>query len=380
VRRWIVVVTAIGVASIGAHTASCSLLAQAREAPSAVPPARPDISAVAQATPEEFVRAAGDGNLRLVRQFLESGFDPNSRNRDGFTPIIWAAGQGHLSVVTALVRSGASVDASSLDGTTALIAAASGGRTEILPFLLKSRAAIDARRGDGQTALIRASAENEIGAVRLLLAQRADIEAADSRGMTSLMYASANLGPDDPDGRTLPLVKLLLSAGADSNHSALDGSTALSWAARRGEEAIVRTLLGSGAKVDVADANGRTALMHAALGVAGPSTAALLIQHGASIQARDREDSTATILAARRRTPGVLKVLLENQANPNARNNQGLTALMESVRFGRYENAKLLIDAGADPAVRDARGRTAVDIARERHDTVTLDLLNRPSH
>jgi len=76
----------------------------------------------------------------------------------------------------------------------------------------------------------------------------------------------------------------------------------------------------------------------------------------------------------------VLKVLLGNQANPNARNNQGLTALMESVRFGRYENAKLLIDAGADPAVRDARGRTAVDIARERHDTVTLDLLNRPSH
>jgi len=53
---------------------------------------------------------------------------------------------------------------------------------------------------------------------------------------------------------------------------------------------------------------------------------------------------------------------------------------MESVRFGRYENAKLLIDAGADPTVRDARGRTAVDIARERHDTVTLDLLNRPSH
>jgi len=328
-------------------------------------------------TAETFVSLAAQGDLRAVRLFLDSGLSPDARNRDGFTALIWSAGQGRLPVVNALLARGGDINATSEDRTTALMAAASQGHVRIVRLLIARGAIIDARRADGQTALIRSAAENRNDSVKVLLASGADIEAADARGMTSLIYAAANIGAEDPDGLTLPVVETLLSRGARPDHRAGDGSTALAWAARKGEQAILQALISKNADVNSTDKDGRTPLMHAAMGGGAPSIAATLIARKANVNARDKQGTTALAMTARRRTAGMLRLLLANGADPNRRDNEGATPLFEATRFGRLENVRALLEGGADPGLQDSRGRTSADIAIANHQTAILAILTR---
>lgn len=328
-------------------------------------------------TPETFVTLAARGNLRAVELFLDSGLNPDARNRDGFTALMWSAGQDRWPVVNALLARGANVNATSADSTTALIAAASQGHVRIVRLLIDRGATVDARRADGQTALIRASAENQNDSVKVLLAHGADIEAGDARGMTSLIYASANMSAEDPDGATLPLVQTLLSRGARPEHRAADGSTALAWAARKGEESILHALISKNGDVNAADNDGETPLMHAALGRGTPSIAEALIARGADVNAQDTQGTTALAFSARRRTAGMLKVLLENGADSNSRNNEGTTPLIEATRLGRVDNVKTLLERGADSRLKDNHGRTAADIAKANHQSAILAILSQ---
>jgi len=69
-------------------------------------------------------------------------------------------------------------------------------------------------------------------------------------------------------------------------------------AAETGDLATVRRLLRAGAKVDIRNAEGRTALQAAALG-GQAETLRLLLEKGADLNAKDRSDQTALMLAVR---------------------------------------------------------------------------------
>jgi ankyrin repeat protein len=56
------------------------------------------------------------------------------------------------------------------------------------------------------------------------------------------------------------VIKDLLASGADVNHANHAGTTALHWAALEGHTGIVRVLLDAGARPDLKDVNGHTAL------------------------------------------------------------------------------------------------------------------------
>jgi len=81
-------------------------------------------------------------------------------------------------------------------------------------------------------------------------------------------------------------VETLLSNGARVDLKAADGSTALMWAARKGEEAIVQALLARGANVNAKDGDGRTPLIYAARGKTPPRIAEALIAGGADVNMR----------------------------------------------------------------------------------------------
>src|SRR5262245_39438969 len=155
---------------------------------------------------EVFVTCAARGNARAIELFLAAGLSPNSRNRDGFTPLIWAAGQGHTQIVQTLLENGADVNAKSSDATTTLMAAASQGQVGAIELLLNRGAEIEAQRADGWTPLIWAAAVGQNRSVDTLIARGANIEARDADGNTALVYASANLTDENPNGETLPVV------------------------------------------------------------------------------------------------------------------------------------------------------------------------------
>lgn len=92
---------------------------------------------------------------------------------------------------------------------------------------------------------------------------RSAIRRGDAQTVVALLQAGA-----DPNGGSFPplfaagepaVVKALIAAGAHVNASA-DGEPLLTWAVRSGRADTVAVLLDAGARVDAADAQGKTAL------------------------------------------------------------------------------------------------------------------------
>jgi ankyrin repeat protein len=143
----------------------------------------------------------------------------------------------------------------------------------------------------GATALLRAAHASDNETVELLLAHGALVDLPNAAGLTPLMAAAGlGLSPRSNRGRFkteqmgLESVRLLLAAGADINarinerrrlerepprdlggavrynsvHMPANGQTALHGAARHGWNDMVELLVANGARIDVADENGRT--------------------------------------------------------------------------------------------------------------------------
>jgi ankyrin repeat protein len=105
-----------------------------------------------------------------------------------------------------------------------------------------------------QTALMAAAFNSDEKLVKELIERKANVNIGSKFGMTALMYASG-----------LPVVKLLLRAGALVNDKNLSGRTALHYATQRADAEVVGALIDAGADVNAKDDNGMTALQIANL-------------------------------------------------------------------------------------------------------------------
>ena len=112
------------------------------------------------------------------------------------------------------------------------------------------------------------------------------------------------------------------------------------WAAARGRVEAVDVLLRGGASPDVADANGRTAVHHAALTNCGGGPRQSSRGAGVDVIAR---------LTMNGGGGGGAKV--------DARDDAGSTALHGASSRGHLAAAESLLAAGADPTAKDARRR-----------------------
>ena len=88
---------------------------------------------------EAFLKAAYDGDLTVVKLFVESGMSVNTAI-DDVTALHVAAGGGHLAVVRYLVEQGADVNAEDGRGFTVEHRAVMGGHTEVRRYLLEQGA------------------------------------------------------------------------------------------------------------------------------------------------------------------------------------------------------------------------------------------------
>jgi ankyrin repeat protein len=136
-------------------------------------------------------------------------------------------------------------------GETPLHIAAAYNRGEIVRILVTAGADIDRRDRQGQSPLFYAADKGGIEALGTLLELRADPNHAAYSGRTAL-FSAALRGRDD-------LIAALLSQGADPNVTA-DGSSALFYATNRGHFNAVRTLVQGGARIDIVNAQGETAM------------------------------------------------------------------------------------------------------------------------
>ena len=121
----------------------------------------------------------------------------------------------------------------------------------------------------GQTPFLRAAAAGDVTVMRLLLEHGADPSIATNGGTTPLMVAAGvNWAVDETytegPAALLEAVKLAHSLGNDVNAVNSMGVAAIHGAANRGANDVIEYLAANGARLDVADKQGRTPLDWAA--------------------------------------------------------------------------------------------------------------------
>lgn len=113
-----------------------------------------------------------------------------------------------------------------------------------------------------------------------------------------------------------------------------------------------------GVEPDTPDENGVTALMHACRSAPGSSCAAMLLAHGASVDAVDHEGRTVLMMAVLGGAVRTTAMLLKAGASPAATDAKGWTALHYAAHGGHYACAIELLRRGA--ICRPSTGRDAL--------------------
>jgi ankyrin repeat protein len=289
-------------------------------------------AAVGGMTPLNY--AARDGRTAEARLLLAAGAEAELAEANGITPLLMALLNDQLGVARLLIEHGADVNADDFWGRTPLFAAVDyrnldmNNRDEdspttnyvdrepllrLMALLIERGADVNARTrevppsrrwlyslGDvswvdftGQTPFLRAALSGDTAAMRLLLAHGADPNLPTQAGTTPLMAAAgvnwvvAQTYTESPQS-LIDAILLCLEHGADVNAANSMGLTALLGAANRGSNDIIRLLAERGARLDVVDKEGRSALRWAEgvfLAAVGaerkPATIALLKELGA---------------------------------------------------------------------------------------------------
>jgi uncharacterized protein len=287
-------------------------------------------------------KAVKANDVQAVRALVKSGADVNVRSGDGSTPLLWAANNGSVEIARLLIANKAAVDAANDYGITPLLQASRIGTSAMVDLLLRSGANPSKAHPEGETPLLAAARSGSVPTVRLLLARGVDVNAAEKfQNTTPLMWAAA-------EGH-IDVVDLLIEAGADPNrqghitslterHNAdhpTGGFTALMFAARAGNEALVRRLLTRGANINLKNGDSASAAMVAIYNDRF-DVAKTLIELGSDVNdgslyvAVEMRDATTDQFAfdGSRRRPDhpnqttaldLMRILLERGADPNQR-------------------------------------------------------------
>jgi ankyrin repeat protein len=245
--------------------------------------------------------AVRDGNAAMTRLLLDRGADAGLSSGNRTSPLLIALLNGQIRIAAELLGRGANPNAADDYHRAALFAAIDlrnfnherysdlptdgGDPLNLIKALLEKGSDPNTRTDtvpvhglmqfdaswvnfDGQTPFVRAALSGDIEVMRLLLDNGADPNVATTQGTTALMAAAGiNWIPGQTYSHSeadyIEAVKLCLARGADVNASNSLGFTAMHGAANRGWESVIRILAEHGARVDAKDKEGRTPMTFA---------------------------------------------------------------------------------------------------------------------
>lgn len=234
-----------------------------------------------------------------ISALLKNGFDPNSKDSSGQTPLSWAAENGHEAIIKLLLKNGAELDSKDKYDQTPLLWATRNGHEAVVRLLLEEGAET------GPMLLLWAARKGHNAVVRLLIEKGAEIESRDNSGQAPLSWAARN-GHES-------VVRLLLEKGAKIDLVDNCSRTPLSWAAENGHEAVARLLVENGTRLESKDTDNRTPLLWAAKR-GHKAVVKLLLERGAKLGSKDNDGRTPLSWATTKRHEAVRRLLLENGA------------------------------------------------------------------
>ena len=222
------------------------------------------------------MEAASEGHISIMQALLSANADPYKENWYG-TSLHAAAERGNCDSITELLNVGMDVDVTDSLGRTALKCAVGMDRSSAALLLLDSGAHLcytPLNHGYYKiiSFLIRSGRQ---ATVRKLLLQKCDANAESSSEEASVLHWAVT----EVD---FPVIRFLISCGANVNARNSKGETPLHKAAICSRVEIIRLLVEQGAEVDAQNEDGQTPLFYA-VAFQFTSSANVLLKSGASL-------------------------------------------------------------------------------------------------
>lgn len=117
--------------------------------------------------------------------------------------------------------------------------------------------------------------------------------------------------------------------------------------------------------INTKDKNTGETALHITVGRRDVTWTNYFLNHGARVDITDAAGRSALMVAVEKRFTQGVELLLAKKANPNQANDGGETPLIRAVQFGDLDIVRLLLGAGADPNRKDSfAGMSALDYAK----------------
>lgn len=225
------------------------------------------------------LEAAARNDLEEVRQLLESGVSPDLANEDGLTALHQSCIDDFREMVQQLLEAGAKVNARDSESWTPLHAAATCGHLHLVELLIARGADLLAVNTDGNMPYDLCEDERTLDCLETAMA---------NRGVTQDSIEGARALPELC---MLEDIRGLLRAGGDINGPRDHGATLLHIAAANGFGEAAALLLEHRASLSAKDQDGWEPL-HAAAYWGQVHLAELLVAHGADLNGKSLADET----------------------------------------------------------------------------------------
>ena len=276
----------------------------------------------------------------IVELLLQREVNVNAHPEPSMSALHIAVLKDNKNIVALLVNHGAHINHSDERYGTALHAAALEPiDTSIIEFLLEKGANVNARGGEYGTALIAAASKDNMRATELLVDAGADINAIHGTHGTALISSisvlnykmkfetllekqvnvNARDGEYDKElikavcDKTLPIINLLLDAGADVNGSTESNGTALNMLSqmRFFNRGILDRLISAGADVNC-KAPGHASPLVTAVEHNDSYAVSGLLKAGADVSLTGKTMSSLLKIAAKQNSESVVMALLDH--------------------------------------------------------------------
>ncbi|XP_065312556.1 ankyrin-3-like isoform X3 [Gordionus sp. m RMFG-2023] len=334
--------------------------------------------------------ACKKNRLKIVEVLLSRNATITCTTESGLTPLHVACFMGHMNVVVYLLNyqqqrvdseDVIDVNAATIRGETALHLAARANQTDIMRILLRHGATVDCQARENQTPLHIASRLGNTDTTCLLLQHGASVTALTTDDYSPIHLAVKEAHPETLSAllERLPLYDHVL------NGLSKKGFAPLHLAARAaGDQAypIARILIDKGAEIDVKGKNDVTPL-HVATHYDKPALVSLLLERGADPLAKANNGYTPLHIAAKKNDTITIAHMLvsalpgsdKHKNGVDAKSRSGFTPLHLATQAGNADMTEFLLRCGADPLAASNNGLTAAHLTAQSDTTECLGLL-----
>ncbi|BBU99676.1 ankyrin repeat domain-containing protein [Providencia hangzhouensis] len=193
----------------------------------------------------DFLTAAEQGQLEILKSCLEKGVDINTTNRQGRTAIVNASLNKHYECVSFLINAGADINKQDQTCFNPFLLSCLNNDLTLLRIVLPAKPNLDLLTRFGGVGITPASEKGHVEIVRELL-EKTDINVNHTNfvGWTPLLEA---IVLNDGGEKQQQIVKLLLDHGANPHMTDKYGKKPLELAREKGYNEIAELLIAAGA-------------------------------------------------------------------------------------------------------------------------------------